>query len=100
MKLAKVIGRTVLSKKDTSMPTGFLVLLSPLHRDAIYGQKPAELATSGFTLVAFDSLGAGIGDTVSYVEGAEATAPFDAPVPIDAFCVGIVEKINSIYNRK
>lgn len=98
MKLAKVIGRVVLSKKDESFPNGFLAILSPLQKSAVYGLN-AETASAGepFKLVAYDSNGAVPGDTVAYVEGAEATAPFDSPAPVDAYCVGIVEKINSIY---
>ena len=30
MKLAKVIGRVVLSKKDNALPNGFLAILSPM----------------------------------------------------------------------
>ncbi len=98
MKLAKVIGRVVLSKKDGALPNGFLAILSPLQKSAVYGLN-AETASAGepFKLVAYDENGAVPGDIVAYVEGAEATAPFDSPAPVDAYCVGIVEKINSIY---
>lgn len=35
MKLAKVIGRVVLSKKDNALPNGFLAILSPMGRAGI-----------------------------------------------------------------
>ena len=50
-------------------------------------------------IVSGSATGAAAGDTVAYVEGAEASAPFDSPAPVDAYCAGIVEKIN-IYNDK
>ena len=80
MKLAKVIGRVVLSKKDGALPNGFLAILSPLQKSAVYGLN-AETASAGepFKLVAYDENGAVPGDIVAYVEGAEATAPFDSP---------------------
>ena len=34
--------------------------------------------------VVYDDLGAGVGQTIGYVEGREATAPFDEPTAIDA----------------
>ena len=39
-------------------------------------------------------LGAGEGDIVGIVEGAEATAPFDFPIPIDAITVAIFETLS------
>lgn len=97
MKLAKVIGRVVLSRKDKALPNGFLAILSPLGRAEI--RAGGASAGSGFCAVTFDPHGAAAGDTVAYVEGAEASAPFDSPAPVDAYCAGIVEKIN-IYNDK
>lgn len=61
--------------------------------------RAAARPGSGFCIVAFDPHGAAAGDTVAYVDGAEASAPFDSPAPVDAYCAGIVEKIN-IYNDK
>ena len=46
MKLAKVIGRVVLSKKDESLPNGFLAILSPLQKSAVYDLN-AETASAG-----------------------------------------------------
>ena len=47
-----------------------------------------------FSLVAFDNLGAGEGDIVGIVEGAEATAPFDYDIPIDAITVAIFDSLH------
>ena len=97
MKLAKVIGRVVLSKKDNALPNGFFAILSPMGRAGIGAGGSA--AGSAFCIVAFAPHGAAAGDTVAYVDGAEASAPFYSPAPVDAYCAGIVEKIN-IYNDK
>lgn len=49
--------------------------------------------SSQLTLVAYDDLGAGEGDIVGIVEGAEATAPFDYDIPIDAITVAIFDSL-------
>jgi microcompartment protein CcmK/EutM len=41
--------------------------------------------------VAYDDLGAGVGDEVLYVEGAEAMQPFDRPIPLDAITVALLD---------
>jgi microcompartment protein CcmK/EutM len=41
--------------------------------------------------VAYDDLGAGVGDAVLYVEGAEAMQPFDRPIPLDAITVALLD---------
>jgi microcompartment protein CcmK/EutM len=45
------------------------------------------------SLVVYDALGGGVGDTIGFEEGAEATAPFDKPTPIDAICAALVDEI-------
>ena len=47
--------------------------------------------SSAWSLVAYDDLGAGVGDAVLYVEGAEATQPFDRPIPLDAITVALLD---------
>ena len=46
------------------------------------------------SLVVYDNLGAGEADIVGFVEGAEATAPFAAPTPVDAITVAIFDQID------
>jgi microcompartment protein CcmK/EutM len=45
----------------------------------------------GWTPVVYDNLGAGNGDAVLYVEGTEATQPFDFPIPLDAITVALLD---------
>jgi len=60
-----------------------LLVLQPLAAD---GSK------AGRTLVAVDTMGAGVGETVFFVRGKEASFPFHpVEVPTDAGIVGIVD---------
>ena len=83
MQLARVIGEVVSSMKDANLVGMKLLVLQPV---AASGQD------TGRTLVALDSVGAGIGENVFFVRGREAAFPF-YPVepPTDASIVGIVD---------
>jgi microcompartment protein CcmK/EutM len=95
MRLAQVIGRVTLSIQDPSFKGGRWLMVNPLDAEAINGacQTPPPLSAQ-FSLVAYDNLGAGPGDIVGVVEGAEATAPFDFPIPIDAITVAIFDSLS------
>lgn len=95
MRVAQVIGRVTLSIQDPSFTGGRWLVVNPL--DATQFNSACEVApaiTSQPTLVAYDNLGAGDGDIVGIVEGAEATAPFDFPIPIDAITVAIFDSLS------
>lgn len=96
MKLGRVIGRVVLSRRDENLPNGFLLVVSPLDKDQLSGRDASSVSKKLSNLVLLDQLGARVGDTIGYVEGVEATAPFETPVSIDAYNVGIVDFFN--YN--
>ena len=83
MQLAKVIGDVVVTRKDENLRGIKLLVLQPLD---------ATGAASGRTLVAVDAAGAGVGETVFFVRGKEASFPFHpTEVPTDAGVVGIVD---------
>ena len=83
MQLATVIGDVVVTRKDDNLQGRTLLILQPIGADG----KPA-----GRTLVAVDAVGAGVGETVFFVRGKEASFPFHpAEVPADAGVVGIVD---------
>jgi microcompartment protein CcmK/EutM len=91
MQVAKVIGDVVTTRKDENLQSITLLVLQPLD---------AAGAPSGRTLVAVDSVGAGVGEIVFFVRGKEASFPFaPTPVPADAGVVGIVDHydIDRIY---
>ena len=51
---------------------------------------------TGRTLVAVDAIGAGVGETVFFVRGKEASFPFyPQDVPTDAGIVGIVDQVST-----
>ena len=45
------------------------------------------------SLVVYDDLGGGVGNTIGFVEGREASAPFDGPTPVDAINAALVDYI-------
>ena len=84
MQLAKVIGEVVATMKDANLHGQKLLLLQPLGSDG---------AAAGRTLVALDSVGAGVGENVFFVRGREAAFPFyPSEPPTDAAIVGIVDE--------
>ena len=84
MQLAKVIGDVVATRKDDNLTGRTLLILQPLGADG---------SPSGRTLIAVDSVGAGVGETVFFVRGKEASFPFlPVEVPVDAGVVGIVDQ--------
>ena len=83
MQLARVIGEVVVTIKDPNLASTTLLVLQPIT---------ASGDPSGRTLVALDSVGAGVGEHVFFVRGREAAFPFyPAEPPADASVVGIVD---------
>jgi ethanolamine utilization protein EutN len=83
MQLAKVIGDVVTTNKDPNLVGVTLLVLQPIAADG---------SPIGRTLVAVDAMGAGVGETVFFVRGKEASFPFHpVEVPADAGIVGIVD---------
>ena len=86
MQLARVIGEVVATVKDANLVGSKMLVLQPLAADG---------AAAGRTLVALDSVGAGVGENVFFVRGREAAFPFyPAEPPTDATIVGIVDHWN------
>lgn len=84
MQLARVIGDVVATRKDPNLTGIKLLVLQPMAPDG----SPA-----GRTLVALDSVGAGVGENVFFVRGREAAYPFyPVEAPSDATIVGIVDQ--------
>ena len=83
MQLARVIGEVVSTMKDANLVGMKLLVLQPVSPSG---------ASTGRTLVALDSVGAGVGEAVFFVRGREAAFPFyPAEPPTDASIVGIVD---------
>lgn len=93
MKVGHVIGRVTLHDYEPSLRCGRFLLVQPLSRSQLAGAALLPLA-QGNSLVVYDNLGASTGDLIAYSEGAEATAPFEDPTPVDAFNCGMVNGID------
>jgi microcompartment protein CcmK/EutM len=86
VQLARVVGEVVASVKDPNLNGLPLLILQPIAASG----EPA-----GRTLVALDSVGAGVGEHVFFVRGREAAFPFlPAEPPTDAAVIGIVDHWN------
>jgi ethanolamine utilization protein EutN len=102
MFLAKVEGAVVSTKKDASMGGRKLLLLRPQLVD----EKDATRFRPGVnTIVAVDSVGAGVGEMVMFCQGSSARlAPGLKDAPVDAVIIGIVDSVDvlgkQIYNAK
>lgn len=92
MFLAKVEGSVVATKKDASMSGRKLLLLRPQLVDE---KDPAKFRPGVNTIVAVDSLGAGIGEMVLFTQGSSARlAPGMKDAPVDAVIIGIVDVVD------
>ncbi len=94
MRLGIVIGRVTLSHTVPALRGGRWLLISPFTRDHFQRRRepPAGLSRD-FTLVAYDDLGGGLGDTIGFVEGREAAMPFAQPTPVDAITVAMIDDV-------
>jgi ethanolamine utilization protein EutN len=102
MFLAKVEGSVVATKKDASMDGRKLLLLRPQLVD---DKDPTKFRPGMNTVVAVDSVGAGIGEMVLFCQGSSARlAPNLKEAPVDAVIIGIVDCVDvfgkQIYSAK
>ncbi|HTY85916.1 MAG TPA: EutN/CcmL family microcompartment protein [Candidatus Acidoferrum sp.] len=92
MFLAKVEGAVVATKKDASMGGRKLLLLRPQLVDE---KDPAKFRPGVNTIVAVDSVGAGVGEMVLFTQGSSARlAPSLKDAPVDAVIIGIVDTVD------
>jgi len=94
MKLGTVIGRVILSQTVPALEGARWLIVSPFTREHFQrGLATPPGMSKDPSLVVYDSLGGGIGQTIGYVEGREAAQPFDQPAPIDAINAALVDEI-------
>ena len=92
MFLAKVEGAVVATKKDASMSGRKLLLLRPQLVDE---KDPTKFRPGANTIVAVDSVGAGIGELVLFCQGSSARlAPGLKECPVDAVVIGIIDCVD------
>ena len=94
MKLGTVIGRVTLSRGVEALKGGRFLVVSPFSREQYAAglDAPAGMGKDP-SLVVYDDLGGGVGQVIGYVEGREAAQPFDAPTPVDAINVALVDEM-------
>jgi ethanolamine utilization protein EutN len=102
MFLARVEGSVVATKKDASMSGRKLLLVRPQLVD---DKDPTKFRPGSNTIVAVDSVGAGIGELVMFCQGSSARlAPNLKDAPVDAVIIGIVDVVDvmgkQIYSAK
>ena len=102
MFLARVEGSVVSTKKDANMSGRKLLLLRPQLVD---DKDPTRFRPGANTIVAVDSLGAGIGELVMFCQGSSARlASGMKDAPVDAVIIGIVDSVDvlgkQIYSAK
>jgi carbon dioxide concentrating mechanism protein CcmL len=94
MKLGSVIGRVTLSRTTEGLEGARWLIVSPFTREHFQQGtiEPTGLSKDP-SLVVYDSLGGGVGQTVGYIEGREAAQPFEKSPPIDAITAALVDEI-------
>lgn len=102
MFLAKVEGSVVATKKDPNMVGRKLLLIRPQLVD---DKDPTKFKPGQNTVVAVDSVGAGVGEMVLFCQGSSARlAGGLKEAPVDAVIVGIVDAVDVFgkmtYNAK
>ena len=102
MFLARVEGSVVATKKDASMSGRKLLLVRPQLVDE---KDPTKFRPGMNTIIAVDSVGAGLGELVMFCQGSSARlAPNLKDAPVDAVIIGIVDAVDvlgkQVYNAK
>lgn len=91
MFVAKVTGSLVATQKVDSMKGRKLLLIEPYRLDP---ESRRCLKTTGRTLVAVDTVGAGEGEYVLVTQGSSARlTPETRNLPVDAVIIGIVDSV-------
>jgi ethanolamine utilization protein EutN len=102
MFLARVEGAVVATKKDPALNGRKLLLLRPQLVDE---KDPARFRPGVNTIIAVDSVGAGVGEMVLFCQGSSARlAPNLKETPVDAVIIGIVDSVDvlgkQIFNAR
>ena len=94
MRLGSIIGRVTLSVTVPTLEGARWLIVSPFTREHFQtGTEPPQGLTREPSLIIYDDLGGGVGQTVGFVEGREAASPFDGPTPVDAINAALVDQV-------
>jgi microcompartment protein CcmK/EutM len=92
MLIAQVTGSLVATEKVGSMIGHKLLLVEPFRLDP---KTRDGLTTTGRSMVAVDTVGAGVGELVLITQGSSARlTPETKSLPVDTVIVGIVDTVH------
>jgi microcompartment protein CcmK/EutM len=88
------LGRVTLSIAASGLEGARWLIVSPFTREHFQQgtETPAGMSKDP-SLVVYDNLGGGVGQTIGFVEGREAAQPFEKPIPVDAINAALVDEI-------
>ncbi len=97
MRIGHVIGKVTMSIQEEAFRGGRWLVINPVDTEDLNSciEQQPKLSTQS-SLIVYDNIGAGEGDIIGFVEGAEATAPFDGPTPIDAISLAIFDTLKYV----
>lgn len=91
MFIAKIVGSLVSTQKVDSMVGQKLLVIEPYRLT----EDRSEMKTTGRSLVAVDTVGAGENEFVLIVQGSSARmTPETRPLPVDATIIGIIDSVH------
>ncbi len=96
MRIGKVIGTVTINRRLPEFVSGRLLLVEAHDAQSLAGldQNAGREKPMPESLVVYDNLGAGMGETIAISEGREASMPFwPKQVPIDAYCAAILDTV-------
>jgi microcompartment protein CcmK/EutM len=92
MFIAKVTGSLVATQKVSSMKGHKMLVVEPYRLDP---QNRDSLVTTGRSLVAVDTVGAGEGEFVLITQGSSARlTPETKTLPVDTVIIGIIDSVH------
>jgi ethanolamine utilization protein EutN len=92
MLIAKVTGSLVATEKVGSMVGRKLLVVEPYRLDP---QSRGSLVTTGRSMVAVDTVGAGEGELVLLTQGSSARlTPETKSLPVDTVVIGIIDSVH------
>jgi ethanolamine utilization protein EutN len=92
MLIAKVTGSLVATQKVDSLVGHKLLMVEPYRIDP---KSRAGLVTTGRSMVAVDTVGAGINEMVLITQGSSARlTPETKNLPVDTVVVGIIDTVH------
>jgi microcompartment protein CcmK/EutM len=91
VRISKVVGTVTLSRSHPAFGGSRLKLIVPLTLSNLQ----EHMNPAADEIVAWDDLGAGIGDLIATSEGAEAAQPFRPDMrPVDVYNAAILDRID------